>query len=238
MDFKFLQPGSTFYKIAEWIQRLVYVNLLWILFSLVGLVVLGIMPATAALYEIIRRWNNGVTSFPVFKTFWREYRAKFIKANLLGIIMAFLGYLLFFNIQYYQQQSGQIYIYFYYLSWVLVFFYGITLVHLFPLLANYELKLHHLLKNALFICILNPGYTLMIIAGTAVIGLVFLLLPSLIPFLGLSSVAFFNTWGAKKSFAKTENKIKEHRKDDTDDTEGTANNLNDKTAENIEDTEN
>ncbi|MFW5985346.1 MAG: YesL family protein [Halanaerobiaceae bacterium] len=216
MDFNFLQPGSTFYKIAEWIQRFVFANLLWLFFTLIGLGVFGIMPATAALYSIVRKWNKGNTSFPLFKTFWREYKTNFIRANLLGLIMFFLGFILYFNLNYYREQTAAIYSYIYFLMLIFSFLYIILFLYLFPLYVNYELKFHHLIKNAFLISILSPAYTLMIVLAMAGVVMVFMVLPSLIPFLGISSLAFVNMWGAEKSFSKVEKKIKDHKKEDKD----------------------
>ena len=223
MNFDFLQPGSTFYNIAEWIQRLVLVNLLWIIFTLPGLVVLGIMPSTAALYSITRSWNRGYTNFPLFKTFWREFKKYFLKANFLGIFMALLGYILYFNINYYQVQSGTMH-YFYYLMLAFSFFYILILLYMFPLLINYELKLRHIFKNALFICVLSPGYTFLILLSLFLLLLTLSLLPALIPFLGVSSLAYINMWGALKSFTKVENKIKSHQKEKKDTNKDTQDN--------------
>ena len=216
MNLDFLQPGSTIYNIAEWAQRLVVANLLWILFSLAGLVVLGIMPSTAALYSIARNWNKDYKNFSLLKTFWREFKKYFVKANLLGIIAFVLGYILFFNINYYRQQTDIMY-YLYYLMLAFSFLYILILLYLFPLLINYELKLRHIIKNALFICVLSPVNTFLMLLSLFVLIVALQFLPALIPFFGMSSFAYINMWGSLKSFSKVEQKIKKYQQKDSED---------------------
>ena len=40
---------------GEWVIRLVYLNILWIGVSLLGLGILGIFPATSALFPVLRK---------------------------------------------------------------------------------------------------------------------------------------------------------------------------------------
>ncbi|BDG36084.1 DUF624 domain-containing protein [Saccharococcus caldoxylosilyticus] len=44
------------YRVCEWITRLACINILWMLFTLAGLIVFGIAPATVALFTIVRKW--------------------------------------------------------------------------------------------------------------------------------------------------------------------------------------
>lgn len=71
------------YRTSEWIMRLVYLNLLWIAFSLLGIVLFGFFPATAAMFSVVRKWIMGETDVRVFKEFWQTYRKEFWKSNRL-----------------------------------------------------------------------------------------------------------------------------------------------------------
>ena len=212
MNFDFLQPGSTFYRIAEWLTRLVYANILWILFSLFGLIILGIMPATAALFAISHKWLRGIENFPIFKTFWQEFKNSFIKANILGVILIILSYIVgnssFFYYQQFQIEGGLNYQLLFYFMILIVLLYFLILLYIFPLFTNYELKYYHMFKNALLISVLSPGYTILTIASLLLLAVSFLFLPALVPFMGISSAAYITMWGTSKSFKKVENKIK------------------------------
>ena len=69
-----------------WIARLAWLNLLWLLFTLAGLVVLGIFPATAAGYQIARDLVHRPESRdePMLPRFAAQFRAGLVRANLAG----------------------------------------------------------------------------------------------------------------------------------------------------------
>ncbi|MFA9556724.1 DUF624 domain-containing protein [Evansella sp. AB-rgal1] len=52
------------YRVSEWLIRLAYINILWMLFTIVGLIILGIAPATATVFTIIRKWFMETRIFP------------------------------------------------------------------------------------------------------------------------------------------------------------------------------
>lgn len=57
-----MQLGSfsnVVYTICDWIARLAYINLLWILFTLSGFVVFGFFPATIAMLATLRQFIRG-----------------------------------------------------------------------------------------------------------------------------------------------------------------------------------
>lgn len=59
-----------------WVMRLAYLNLLWLLFTLAGLGVAGLMPATAAMFTVTREWVKGNPDASVFSVFLRAYKEK------------------------------------------------------------------------------------------------------------------------------------------------------------------
>src|SRR5690625_7886567 len=87
-----------FMKVCEVISRMAYVNLLWIFFTILGLGVLGIIPATVSLFTITRKWVMSEQDIPVFKTFWQTYRKEFIKSNMLGVILFEIVFLLYIDL--------------------------------------------------------------------------------------------------------------------------------------------
>src|SRR5690625_7349246 len=65
----------------------------------------GITPATVAMYAVKRKWVHRETDIPNIKTFWESYKKEFIQANILGIILFLIAYLVViqFNILYNQK---------------------------------------------------------------------------------------------------------------------------------------
>ncbi len=58
-----------YYRFAVWVTKFAYLNLLWIAFSLLGLGLFGLFPATAAMFAVVRKWINGEKDIPVFHVF-------------------------------------------------------------------------------------------------------------------------------------------------------------------------
>src|SRR5699024_398229 len=83
--------------ILTWITRLAFVNFLWILFSILGLFVGGIFPATIAALGVSRKWLMSERDIPILKTFKELYRRDFVASNILGWILTLIGILLYIN---------------------------------------------------------------------------------------------------------------------------------------------
>lgn len=102
------------YTIAETAYRFIVLNILWFIFFLAGLGVFGFMPATVALFRLVREWLKGEEDFPLFKSFLTYYKAEFISSNLLGALFSILFYIIYVNISfvsYFYASSVHLYIY-------------------------------------------------------------------------------------------------------------------------------
>ncbi|WP_338786490.1 YesL family protein [Metabacillus sp. FJAT-53654] len=160
-------------SILEWISRLALLNLLWIFFSLLGFIIFGFFPATAAMFAVVRKWALGEMEIPVFKTFWSSYKKEFIKGNILGSIIMLMGVVLLIDFLFLQQAAQSIQ------NLLLVPFYIISIIfvcmlfYIFPMFVHYEMKTFDIIKNSFFVMIYNPFSTLLILVGS--VGLLLLL---------------------------------------------------------------
>src|SRR5690606_34729027 len=68
----------------------------WLLFSLLGLVILGIFPATASMYTVIRKWLNN-EEVHTFRVFSETYRKEFMQTNKIGWLLALMGLILYLD---------------------------------------------------------------------------------------------------------------------------------------------
>lgn len=175
---------------TEWITRFAYINLLWIAFTLLGLGVFGLFPATVAMFAIIRKWLRGDIDLPVFKTFWQLYKKDFWKANLIGIIFAIIAYLFWINLQFMQlndsyfAQAAKIPLY---LGMLLV---SLTLLYVIPAYVHYDAKMKDIWKNAFLVMLINPFHNILMIFGMISSMYVMLKLSGLFFFFGASFHAF------------------------------------------------
>ncbi|WP_062047605.1 YesL family protein [Bacillus sp. JCM 19034] len=78
----------------EWFTKLVYLNFLWVIFSILGLGLFGFFPAMAATFSVVHQWMNKNTDMSLFKEFWRAYKMYFIKSNVLGYCLGGMGVVL------------------------------------------------------------------------------------------------------------------------------------------------
>lgn len=198
--------STFFYKLCEWIMRLAFVNLLWIVFTITGLLLFGFFPSTIALFTIIRKWIMGKTDIPILQTFWLTYKKEWIKSNRLGTalvgtgILIFVEYLIIFNVNEPIIQLSKYPLLLLFISYVFL------LLYVFPTYVHYHVSLLQLLKNAFFIMLINPFYTIVMLLGLACINLTFSILPPLSLFFLGSANAFVIMWCCYQSFLRVEHK--------------------------------
>lgn len=173
------RTANRVYGATEWITRFAYINMLWLGFSLLGLVVLGFFPATISMFTVIRKWIMGETDIPIFRTFWDTYKSEFWKSNRLGFIIAIIGGLIVLDLVVLNDAGNgffgliQIPIYMFMFAAVMTMFY------LFPVYVHYDLKLMQIIKNSFLMMLIHPIENLVIISGIAAVFFVVKFVPGL-----------------------------------------------------------
>ncbi|ARK29548.1 YesL family protein [Halalkalibacter krulwichiae] len=180
---------GSFYRISIFISRLAYINFLWILFTLMGVIIFGFMPATVAMFAVTRKWVNGAEDFPIFKTFWQFYKEEFLKANLYGLFFVFTGYIIYINFLLVADQVLWMTIARYILLVISILFI-VTVLMFFPVYVHLKLKGSEYLKTALFLGLAYPQYTVIMVFGIVGIQYLMMFLPGLIPFFTASLMAY------------------------------------------------
>lgn len=194
-----------YYSFAIWITRLAYLNILWILFTVLGLVVFGLAPATTAMFSITRKWVLGESEVPMFKTFWETYKKEFLRSNAIGIILFVVIYLLSIEFQILRSVEGASYFIASYAVLAMLLILSILILYLFPIFVHFKLRFIDYFKWPLIIGILHPILTvflLVVVGGLNLLTIIFL--PGLIFFLNASITAYIVTWGVAKTFDKYE----------------------------------
>lgn len=192
---------GAFYKLCDWIMKLAYINLLWIVFSILGLVVFGFFPATIAMFVIVRKMLMGDFDIPVFKTFWESYKKDFIKGNLLGLVLLVLGYFLYVDVHLLKNTSGLINL-MYYPALLICIGFVLTVFYAFPTFVHYDVKVHQVLKSSFIIMLMNPLSTILMAMGGIAIYLLMTTVPGLIPIFSGSTTAVIIMWSSFFAFSK------------------------------------
>lgn len=195
---------NVLYRFCEWIMKLAYLNILWLFFTLIGLVFLGLGPATMAMFSVTRKWISGDKDIPVFPLFWQNYKDSFWRSNMLFYIYFLIIYLLSVYYQVIRELDGMIGGLFVVITLVTACFLLFVILVSLPLFSHAKLSIYHYLKYSAMIVVSNPFHMLALALAILLIGIVFLLLPGLLPFFSGSVLSLMTMYIASKIFQKIE----------------------------------
>ncbi|EKN62494.1 hypothetical protein BABA_25766 [Neobacillus bataviensis LMG 21833] len=161
---------------CDWVVKLLYLNLLWILFTVTGLVVAGIVPATVAMFTVMKGYLAG-ENVRVFNKFKKVYKEEFRRANRLGIVLMIIPIIFYTDWLFTNYLSGTMEMI---AKGILIgsaCLYGITLIYVFPVYLQVNRKAFTAMKMAFLIGITYPFYTLMILTSITSLLFLFVFLP-------------------------------------------------------------
>lgn len=194
-----------YYQFGIWILRFTYLNILWMAFTLLGCIVFGLVPATTAMFAVVRKWVAGEDDIPIFQTFWKSYKTVFFQVNGLGLLLGLIGYSLIIEFQILRSQDSLVYFIASYGVVALMTMYGIVLLYFFPIYVHFDLKIWQFMKWPFIIGVIHPILTIFLAGFVFLIYYVlFSTLPALIFLIGGSVTAYVITWGASRTFEKYE----------------------------------
>ncbi|GAA4080969.1 YesL family protein [Amphibacillus indicireducens] len=183
--------GNLVFKIADIIYRFVVLNLIWLLFFLIGMGIFGFMPATVALFSVIRQWIKGEEDLRLFKMFFHYYKVEFIRSNILWLIFLVIFYIIYVNysfISYYYSAGFHFFLYIILFSFAFIAF--MTFVNLFSVIAHFEFKTIRYIKVAAGMVFLRPFNTLIQLLWLVVYYIISFQWPTVFIVLGVSVLAF------------------------------------------------
>lgn len=201
---EFQGRSGWFFQRLDWVARLAYVNLLWLAFTALGLVVLGLLPATIALFALLRQWLRGNEPVPIHRAFWEVYRADFWKANRLGLVLAAPAGWLYLALAALGASESTVARLAQYLLFGVAIMYGVTLLYCPPVFAHLELPVGGIVRAAFVLGVSHPLQSLLMVAGGAVALLAMLAVPGVLPFFGVSLPALWVMWLAHRILLRLE----------------------------------
>lgn len=197
---------GTLYTWMEWITKIVYINALWLLFTLLGGIIFGFSPATVALFRITKKWLDGEEVPAVFMQFWKEYRQFFLKSQKIGMMLAAVGFLLVIDFHFFSQGNSLT-------DWLgkmiavqLLILYAAMLLYIFPLYIEREQEISSVLKEAFLLVFQAPLKTIFGLFSTMALGLLFITIPAVALLCGASSVAMWQVFYTEKHALKHRDK--------------------------------
>lgn len=191
----------------EWFTKLVYLNFLWLIFTILGLGLLGFFPAMAATFSVVHQWIHKNTDIAIFREFWRAYKLYFFKSNLLGFVLGSIGVVLLIDLFVLNSSQNVVLHYLSIPLAVLIFLYSLMLFYIIPSLIYFEqLSMLKIIKNAFFTMVINPLPTFVMLVGTFGFGYLVFHFQALIPILSMSLFALIVMMPARRAFETVQRK--------------------------------
>lgn len=203
-------PGLSqwYIRIGVWLLNLFLLNLLWLVFSLAGLIVAGFFPATFALFSVLRKLimeTDDLTILSVVKLFWIKFKTDFLASNFIGFAISLCGFILYLNLRVLQQLDYSLF----HASLTIVTFaiglaYLLTLLYIFPVFVHFNMKIFQYPKHAFILAIGRPLQTLSMMLGLAIVIFLYTKIPGLIPVFGVSLISVVIMKTASLSFPEVD----------------------------------
>ncbi|MCR6098813.1 DUF624 domain-containing protein [Salipaludibacillus agaradhaerens] len=183
--------GRLIFQIADLIYRFVSLNILWLVFTLAGLGIFGVMPSTVALFSIVREWVRGEKDIALFSKYYAFFKAEFVRSNILGLFFLVVFYVIYVNfsfVSYFYAASVELFIY------IVIFFFAViafmTFINLFSVMAHYEYKTWHYLKASAGLVFLHPVKTILQIVWIVAYVIIAVNFPKVFVVIGVSVFAY------------------------------------------------
>lgn len=248
MEMRGLMGGL--YRFTEWVMRLSVANLLWLITSAPVFYLLLVMlfspvewtieqiqfnyllmavvspftlvPSTAAVFSMARKWIMGDVDIPLFKSFFKGYKSNYRQSMLGGIFFLLLGSLILLNYNFYAVMEGALqYIAVFFISFGMVM--AVSFFNFLSLTVHFEMKFFQLIKNAFLLTLLQPMTSLGLLFSNIVIIMLSMRVTFLIPFFVCSFIAIVSFWFFYQGFNRLEAKGKLRRQLEGEGEEAAAN---------------
>lgn len=194
-----------YYRVSESIMRFAYVNLLWFVFTFLGLGIFGFMPATTAMFAVLRKWNRHEDDIRILPLFWATYKKDFVRSNVIGVFLFGTGYFLTIALHILRSSDLTMYYLASYGVVALMLLYSIVIIYFFPIFVHFNLKVSDYIKWPFIIGIIHPILTVVLIGGLGILlYATYSVMPALLLFFGGSVPAYLLMKGVSQTFARYE----------------------------------
>jgi uncharacterized membrane protein YesL len=185
-----------------WVVRL---NLMWLVFTIAGGVILGLGPATVAAYTLARRHARNET-FQAWTEFWTVYRREFVRASLLVLPMALLATVLIGNYLYFSALGPDMGTLRIATLVALIALAGVG-AYVGPLYVHYDLPLWAYVPKASQLALMRPASSVLLLLALSAIAYVTSVAPILAPVISFGAWIYLNTWLCLRFFEENEARL-------------------------------
>lgn len=192
--------GKVLYRVGDLLAKAMYLHFLWVVFTLAGLILFGIMPATASVFSVVRKWLMKESDVPIFRTFIDSYKSYFIETNLLGLIYLLIGLFLYFDLRILNTELHMNLIRIF--VFIAGFLYLSMCLFLLPVYVHLNLSKLNYMKQSFLIVFARPIETFLMLISLLVSYCLFLYIPVVFAFAGSAIVSYPLMWIAMRAFKK------------------------------------
>ncbi len=180
----FRNIGDFIIWITEWGAKLVFLNLLWLVFSLP---IVTVFASTTATYAVMRQWifqqNTGSSLFGIFLSYFKE---NWKQGTGLGIIFSIIGIIVYVDYIFVLTMDNPIFT----TVFILIFYlFVVTLLLSFAVIVHYESSVFQSIRNAFVFAIAYPLCSFFLVISVLSLVMMFLMMPGLLPFFSISGIA-------------------------------------------------
>ncbi|GGA40461.1 YesL family protein [Psychrobacillus lasiicapitis] len=189
------------YWFVEFVTMLAVLQLMWIGLTLLGLVIFGVSPATVGLFGVMRKRMQGQDELrTLLKNYWVTYKKEFVNSNKIGVILIGIGYFLIINLQIALTMKGTYALFMLTVIVMISILYAVMSMNIFQVYAHYDLPFARYFSTSLLLSISFPLQVLGSFIGLYILYRIFLFIPGLLPFFGVSLTILFLTWMSSQIF--------------------------------------
>jgi uncharacterized membrane protein YesL len=179
--------------IMEWLWRLLYLNAIWLLFSLP---IFTIIPATAAMFGVMDRLVREDQDEPDFKVFLIEFKRLFLKSYPLGLSIVIFGGLLVLDLLILRNAVSDVAEIIRVAVLAVSLLFLIAVAYSFPVFLRYQFPWYKTLFFSFMLGVRKPVITFLISCGFLLIILLLLFVTGIGLLLFASLIALISTISA------------------------------------------
>ncbi|WP_026702454.1 YesL family protein [Salibacterium aidingense] len=181
--------GNGVFSLCEWLARLAVLNGLWVVFMLAGLGIFGWAPATAAVFSVLRTafLNGGLAQLEtrsMYQDFKSVFKEEFFQANAVGLLLLWGGVLLY--VSGWSMTAMDVSLFPRLLLIGVVSLFLLIFLLVFPVRAHFQTSVKNSVQYSLLLGLANLPAVLLVLAGTGGLGILFLMMPGVMVFYGVS----------------------------------------------------
>jgi uncharacterized membrane protein YesL len=190
--------------LCEWLVRLVLIQFYWVLFSLLGFVVFGLVPSTMAMFSVSRQLVIKNGDVPLFRTYKESFFSQFWKGTGVGGILLIVSVILYVDYRFFIEHETMSAVALLILTISILA--GMIACFLFPVYAHYDIGVWEGLKKSVFVCLSHFHYGCIAIVGTGILFGLYVMFSGVLILIGGSTLAMYLTIIGQKVFKNIEQK--------------------------------